>query len=125
MIVEVAEEAKLRIPPLMLTVPVAVSPPRYGVLEALKVCVVPEETMARGPLAEKVWVVPESPLREVIPWQVPLIEKQPALSSMPLPVNVEVAVPVLAKANLESIKPVFSMAPAEVVAWPTPSPPVT
>ena len=108
MIVEVAEEAKLRIPPLMLTVPVAVSPPRYGVLEALKVCVVPEETMARGPLAEKVWVVPESPFREVIPWQVPLIEKQPALSSMPLPVNVEVAVPVLAKANLESIKPVFS-----------------
>ena len=84
--------------------------------------------MARFPLAVKVWVPPVRPLREVIPepppTHVPLTAKHPAITLIPLPVNVEVANPVLAKAVLERISPEASIAPAEVVPCPTPRPPV-
>ena len=88
----------------------------------------PPETIANGPLAAKVCVPPVSPLREVSPepWPMhaPACAKHPANRLMPLAVKVEVAVPVLAKAVRESINPEASMAPAVVVACPTPKPPV-
>jgi len=80
----------------------AVSAPKYGEEEALKVCIVPLETMARGPLAEKVWVAPVNPPREVMPplpapAQVPSNKrKHPPVSLIPLE-KVEVAIPVTAR----------------------------
>ena len=56
--------------------------------------------------------------------QVPLIAKHPAKRFIPLAVKVEVAEPVLAKAVLERIRPLASIAPEVVVACPTPKPPV-
>ena len=54
-----------------LTVEVAKRVPRKGEEEALKVCSVPDEVIAKGPLAVKVCVLPVNPPREVMP--VPLV----------------------------------------------------
>ena len=58
-------------PPLTNTELVAVMLPKYGEEEALKVCSVPAEVIAKGPLAVKVCVLPVNPPREVMP--VPLV----------------------------------------------------
>lgn len=63
--------------------------------EALNVCVVPPETIAKGPLVENVCVAPVSPLREemaVAGRQVLPTAKHPAVMLMPPePWKVEVA----------------------------------
>src|SRR3989344_7965635 len=78
---------------------VAFSHPKVGVVDPLKLCAVPEDSMAINPLlVVKVCDVPLKPPSEVIPEPVPPpthvfpIEKHPVAIFMP-PWNDEVAVP--------------------------------
>ena len=117
--------------PENLTVEEAKIVPKKGEEEALKEWTVPPavETMSNGPWAEKVWVELVSPLSEVrpvppAPMQVPLGRQTfPVPRIWMPPEKVEVALPKAAKAPPESISPEDSMAPAVVVALPTPRPP--
>lgn len=73
---------------LRWAVEVAVRVPKYGDEEALKEWTVPEETMAMGPLASKVWVAPVRVFKVVMPeppapTQVPRMAKHPAVRSIP------------------------------------------
>ena len=111
---------------------VANNVPKKGEEEALNECTVPPavETMSNGPWAANVWVESVSPLSEVMPepltapMHVPLGKQTfPVPSTWMPPEKVEVALPKAAKAPPESMSPVDSMAPAVVVALPTPSPP--
>lgn len=92
----------------MLTDEVAVREPKYGEEDALKLWTVPPETIARGPLAENVWLVPERALSEVMP-ETPLemhvlfTEKHPPVRLTPL-AKVEEAVELI-RLSMLALKP--------------------
>lgn len=109
----------------------AVRVPKKGEDEALKEWTVPEETIARGPLAAKVWVASVRVFKVVMPEPLAApMQVPPGKQTFPVPKiwmppeKVEVAAPVTAKAVRERINPAASIAPEVVVDWLTPNPPV-